>query len=197
MTSPSRRDPADILAGVGRHWGWLLAFGIVTALAGVLALFWPGRTIVVIAVLFGLQLIFAGVFRFVAAFAIEGADTTFRVLSALLGVLALIFGLYALRHVLVTVAALALLLGIYWIVSGFVEIFTALNSRDLDGRNWTIFTGLLGVLAGIVLLIYPGMSLAVLAVVLGIWLVIFGVMEIIAAFRLRTAGQAAGRLATA
>ena len=197
MAVHARRDPADVLAGIGRHWGWILAFGIITALAGILALIWPGRTVVVIAVLFGLQLIWAGAFRFVAAFAVEGADTTYRVLSALLGVLSLVFGLYALRHVLVTVAALALLLGIFWIVNGFVEIFSALSNRHSEGRNWAIFTGLLGVLAGIVVLVYPGISLTVLAVVLGIWLLVYGGMIVFSAFQLRTAGRAAARLAAA
>ena len=46
-----------------------MAFGVVTLLAGVAVLAWPGRTLVVIAVLFGVQLIVTGIFRFVAAFA--------------------------------------------------------------------------------------------------------------------------------
>ena len=41
-------------------------------------------------------------------------------------------------------------------------------------------------LAGIVVLVYPGISLLVLAVVLGVWLIAFGVMQITAAFRIRS-----------
>jgi uncharacterized membrane protein HdeD (DUF308 family) len=197
VTVQAQRDPADILAGIGRHWGWALAFGIITLVAGVLALVWPGRTIVVVAVLFGVQLVWAGAFRFVAAFAIEGADTTSRVLWALLGVLSFLFGIYALRHILVTVTALALLLGIFWIVNGLIEIFTALSDRVRSGRGWAMAGGLLGVLAGIVVLVYPGISLVSLAIVLGIWLIVYGAMGIVAAFQLRTVGHAAGRLAAA
>jgi uncharacterized membrane protein HdeD (DUF308 family) len=131
MDQELRRDTADVLAGVGRHWGWVLAFGIVTLLAGLLALAWPGRTIVVIAVLFGIQLVVAGVFRFVAALASDDESGGTRVLLALLGVLSFIVGLYALRNVLVTIAALALLLGIFWIVNGAVEVFTALSHRGM------------------------------------------------------------------
>ncbi len=69
MDRTLRADAADVLAGVGRHWGWVLAFGIVTLLAGILALAWPGRTVVVLAVLFGVQLVVVGIFRFVAALA--------------------------------------------------------------------------------------------------------------------------------
>ena len=140
-----RTDAADLLAAVGRHWGWVLTFGIVT----------------------------------------------------LLGVLSFIVGLYALRHLLVTVAALALLLGIFWMVNGTVEVFTPLSHRGMRGRGWTVFMGLLSVLAGVVVLVYPAISLATLAVVLGFWLVVFGLMEIVLAFRLRSLGHAAARIAPA
>jgi uncharacterized membrane protein HdeD (DUF308 family) len=192
-----RTDAADVLAGVGRHWGWVLTFGIITLLAGLLSLIWPGRTIVAIAVLFGIQLVVAGIFRFVAALAVEEASGGTRVLLALLGVLSFIVGLYALRRVLLTIAALALLLGIFWIVNGAVETFAALSHRGMQGRGWTIFMGLLSIVASIVVLVYPAISLATLAIVLGFWLLVYGVMEIVAAFRLRSAGQAATRVATA
>jgi uncharacterized membrane protein HdeD (DUF308 family) len=192
-----RTDAADVLAGIGRHWGWVLTFGIVTLLAGLLTLAWPGRTLVVIAVLFGIQLVVAGIFRFVAAFAADDATGGTRVLLALLGVLSFVVGLYAVRHVLVTIAALALLLGIFWIVNGAVEAFAALSHRGMQGRGWTILTGLLSVAAGIVVLAYPAISLATLAVVLGFWLLLYGVMEVVLAFRLRSVGHAAARIATA
>ena len=116
-----------MLDRVGRHWGWALAFGIITVLVGVLVLVWPGRTLIVVAVLFGIQLVVMGIFRFASAFGSQLSAGT-RVLFALLGVLSLIVGLYALRHVLITLLALALLLGIFWIVSGAVELFNALST---------------------------------------------------------------------
>jgi uncharacterized membrane protein HdeD (DUF308 family) len=197
MERTLRVDAADVLAGVGRHWGWVLAFGIVTLLAGILALAWPGRTVVVLAVLFGVQLVVAGIFRFVAALATDDETGATRVLLALLGALSFIVGLYALRHILVTIATLALLLGIFWIVNGAIEVFTALSHRRMSGRGWTIFMGLLSVVAGVVVLVYPGISLVTLAVVLGVWLLVFGTMEVGLAFRLRSVGQGAARIATA
>jgi uncharacterized membrane protein HdeD (DUF308 family) len=106
-------------------------------------------------------------------------------------------GLYAVRHTLVTVATLALLLGIFWIVNGAIEVFTALAHRAMRDRGWTIFMGALSVVAGVVVLVYPGISLITLAVVLGVWLLLYGVMEIVLAFRLRSLGQAATRVAPA
>jgi uncharacterized membrane protein HdeD (DUF308 family) len=181
-----RGDPADMMARVGRAWGWVLAFGIITLLTGLAALVWPGRTLIVVAVLFGIQLIVMGIFRFVAAFASDDRSGGTRVLLALLGVLSLIIGLYAVRHVLITLLALALLLGIFWVVSGTVELFTALSHRAMQGRGWTAFTGILSIVSGIIVLAYPGISLLVLAVVLSIWLLVFGAMQITLAFRIRS-----------
>src|SRR6202158_6400548 len=101
-----------------------MAFGVLTLLAGVAVLAWPGRTLVVIAVLFGVQLIVTGIFRFVAAFATDDLTGGTRVLLAVLGVLSLIIGLYAVRHVLVTLLALALLLGIFWGAHGAGGLLT-------------------------------------------------------------------------
>jgi uncharacterized membrane protein HdeD (DUF308 family) len=71
-----------------------------------------------------------------------------------------------------------------------IEIFTALAHHDLPARGWTALTGVLSALAGIILLAFPGLTLLGLAVILGVWLVVFGVMEMTAALRLRTSGHA-------
>ncbi len=186
MTAGTRGDPADMIARIGRHWGWFLAFGIITLVTGIAALAWPGRTLVVVAVLFGVQLIVTGIFRFAGAFASDDLTGGTRVLLALLGVLSLIIGLYAVRHLLITLLALALLLGIFWVASGAVELFTALSHREMRGRGWTAAMGVLSVISGIVVLAYPGISLLVLAVVLSIWLLVFGAMQIVLAFRIRS-----------
>jgi uncharacterized membrane protein HdeD (DUF308 family) len=184
----SRIDANDMLGRVGRHWGWILAFGIVTLLAGILVLAWPGPTLLVLAVLFGFQLVVLGIFRFVAAF---GPQLTAgaRILYALLGVLSLIIGLYALRHVLITLLALGLLLGIFWVANGTVELFTALSHREVGHRVWMSVLGLLSILAGLVLLVYPGLSLVALAVIVGVWLLVYGLMEISVATQVRSAAH--------
>ena len=186
MATGMRGDPADVVARVGRHWGWVLAFGIITAALGILALVWPGRTLIVVAVLFGIQLIVMGIFRFVSAIASDDMTGGTRVLLALLGVLSLIIGLYAVRHIFVTLLALALLLGIFWIISGAVELFMALSHREMRHRAWNAVMGAISVLAGIVLLIYPDISLLVLAVLVSVWLLIFGAMQISIAVQIRS-----------
>ena len=182
-------DPADMLGRVGRHWGWVLFFGVITVVLGILALAWPGHTLIAIAVVFGVQLVVMGIWRFVAAFAAPDVSGGTRVLYALLGVLSLVIGLYALRHVLITIVALALLLGIFWVVNGTTELFTALSNREIPSRGWVIFSGILGIIAGIILLAYPGISVLVLAVIIAIWLIVYGVMLIVMGFQMRSLAQ--------
>src|SRR5690242_1270178 len=101
MSTHAREDMGDDLLRAGR--GWALAFGIISAVAGLLVLMWPGKTLIVVAVLVGVELIVAGIFRFVEAIAFGGDESGgARVLLAILGVLSLIVGLYAVRHVLLT-----------------------------------------------------------------------------------------------
>ena len=76
------------------------------------------------------------------------------------------------------------------IVSGAVEVFTALSHREMQHRGRNAVMGIVSVLAGIVILVYPGISLLVLAVLLGIWLIIFGAMQIMVAFRIRSLAHA-------
>jgi uncharacterized membrane protein HdeD (DUF308 family) len=196
VNEPVQRG-ADMLAQLGRHWGWVLSFGIITVLAAIFVLAWPAATLLVIAVLFGVQLIVAGIFRFVAAFATDDASGGTRVLYALLGVLSIIIGLWAVRHVLLTLLALVVLLGIFWVVNGTIELFTALSHRGMSQRGWSAAMGVLSILAGIVVLIYPGVSLLTLSIVLGIWLLIYGFMEITAAFRIRRLAHSAHDIARA
>jgi uncharacterized membrane protein HdeD (DUF308 family) len=191
FTTRLRGDPADMLGRLGRHWGWVLFFGVSTLVLGILALAWPGHTLIAIAVVFGVQLVVMGVFRFVASFAFPDLSGGTRVLYALLGVLSLIIGLYALRHVLITIVALALLLGIFWVVNGTTELFTAISQRELPNRGWNIFSGILGIIAGIILLVYPAISVLTLAIVVSIWLIVYGMMLISVASQMRSLARRA------
>lgn len=185
VTTTIGREPTDLIDQVGRHWGWVLAYGILTLLAGVAVLAWPSETLLVIAVLFGVQLIISGIFRFVGALASDDLTGGTRVMLALLGVLSIIIGLWAVRHAVLTLVALIVFLGIFWVINGLIEIFAALSHRDMPDRGWSVLMGVLSAIAGIIVLAYPGLTLVGLAVILGIWLLVFGILEIIAAFRLR------------
>jgi uncharacterized membrane protein HdeD (DUF308 family) len=177
----------DMIGGLGRSWGWVLFFGLVTALMGLVAILWPGKTLVVVAVVFGIQLVINGIFRLVATLAIPGESGGARVLIALLGILSIIVGLWAIRNVLITLVSLTLFLGVYWIVHGLIEMFEAISRSDLPARGMHILAGLVGTIAGIIVLMMPGTSITALTWVLGFWLLVYGIFEIVVAFQLRGA----------
>ena len=177
-------DTVEALVG-SNTWGWVLAFGVLTLAAGIAVLAWPAETLLVIAVLFGIQLVIAGIFRFVMAFSEPVRGAGIRVLYAVIGLLSIIVGIWAIRHADLTVLVLAVLLGIFWVVNGMFEIFAALSERALPHRGWTGAMGVLSVFAGLIVIAVPNISVITLAVVLGIWLLFWGIGEIMIAFRLR------------
>lgn len=172
-------DVAEMLPRVGKHWGWILGFGVLTLVAGVLVIIWPAETVLVAAILFGAQLVVSGIFRFVGAFVAPVEHGWVRALLALLAVLSFIVGIYLLRHPFFSVLILAVVLGIFWIMHGFIDLFAAIGYRDLPNRGVTAVLGLLGIVAGVIVLANPGVSLVFLAWVLGIWLVVLGIADIL------------------
>jgi uncharacterized membrane protein HdeD (DUF308 family) len=70
---------------------------------------------------------------------------------------------------------------------GIAQIYAAIANRELPHRGWMGFIGALSVVAGIIVIAWPGPSLVTLAIVLGVWLIIYGVMEIALAFQVRSA----------
>jgi uncharacterized membrane protein HdeD (DUF308 family) len=80
-------------------------------------------------------------------------------------------------------------LGIFWLVQGIMTFVAAFTQKE--GRNWRVIMGLLGILAGIVILTYPITSAVTLAFIGGIWLVVLGILQVVAGFQLRRARTAA------
>ena len=181
----NRMDPQDIAGRVGGAWGWVLGFGIVTLLAGIVSVAWPDQTILVVAVLFAVQILVDGVFNLVRAIGGSGESGGFRVLLLILGIFSIIVGVLALQNIVQTVAVLVLILGAYWVVHGIIEAVVAIADRNMPHRGLQITAGAIGAIAGIVVLSYPITSIRTLAIILGIWLSMYGIMLIVLALRLR------------
>ncbi|MGA8208245.1 MAG: DUF308 domain-containing protein [Candidatus Dormiibacterota bacterium] len=174
------------LAGLGRHWLWGFAFGVLCLVAGLLALIRPGFALLALALLFGAQLVVAGVFRLVQAIAVPDESIWLRAALALLAILSFLVGLFLLRHPVLSILILALVLGLFWIIHGFLELLTAFSRGITHGRVWLIASGVLSIIAGVILFSIPGISLLALAIVLGVWLVLFGVTLVARSVSLRT-----------
>ncbi|RST18056.1 HdeD family acid-resistance protein [Streptomyces sp. WAC05374] len=177
-------DPADALARLGRSWTWLLGSAAATLVAGVVILVWPEGTLHVVAVVLGLYLLATGAFHFVAVFARKGHE---RLSGLLLAVLYVLAGVLCLRNPLQTIAALSLIVGAVWLVSGMLTLYAALTAEDLPHRGVVLGAALLGVVAGIVVLALPAESARALTRLLGLWLVLLALGEAAVALSWRAA----------
>jgi len=178
-----------MLARLGGAWGWIVAYGVATVLAGVVAIVWPSSALVVIAIIFAVQLLAGAIYQFVFAFAVPNESGWLRALFALLSVFSFVVAIYLFAHVGLTLLVLATVIGIYWIALGIIEVFLAIGHSELRWRPWIGITGVLSVVAGGVVVIFPVSSLFFLTVFLGFWLVIFGVTLIVRGFGLRSAAH--------
>jgi len=102
------------------------------------------------------------------------------------GIAAIILGLLLLTAPAMTTATLVVFLGIYWLVAGIVGIVTIFTRKDKKGWGWSLVLGILGIIAGILVLQHPLWSTvlvpAVLVIVLAIDGLIIGVMQLIQGF---------------
>jgi uncharacterized membrane protein HdeD (DUF308 family) len=189
MSSPGGSDISaeqrDVLRIIGKSWGWVLFFGLATLVFGVLVVARPKDTVYFFAIVLGIWLFVAGLFRIVIAIADNEDTGGTRWLMAILGLLSVIIGVLFLRHTEQTVTTLAFLIGLFWLVGGIIEFFTAYSDFGSPARGWRIGMGILAFAAGVVTLVVPHLTLGVLAVIMGIWLIIYGLLEIALSIQLR------------
>jgi uncharacterized membrane protein HdeD (DUF308 family) len=154
-------------------WPLMPVAGVAAIVLGVLVLVWPGPTLLVVGVLFGIYLLVTGAFQLFEAFAphIPGG---LRALSLVSGALSVLLGLICFRGPAESLLLLAIWIGFGWLLRGTMEIATGITAR----RGMLVFLGAVTLIAGIVLIVSPFSSLIALTLVAGIWLIVVGVVEI-------------------
>ena len=168
-----------------RAWQALLGAGVVTFVLGLIVLIWPSATLVVLALLFGCYLVLSGVMALIEGLSDRTTESAMRIAYIVLGVLGILLGLFCIRRIDVTVVLLAFLLAAFWIMRGVVDLSAAMSHREAPGRGLRAFSGVLSLIAGVLVLFWPGITLTILLVFAGIWLLVYGVMLAFLAFGLR------------
>ena len=167
-------------------WKSVLAWGVLTLILGVAILVWPGISIEVAAILFGVYLILSGLAQVVFAFALDvpGGE---RMLLFISGAVSLVLGVLAFRHLGegYAILLLAIWIGVSFIFQGVAETTLAITYKELPGRGWHIFLGTLSVIAGMVVISWPFDSIVMLALVTGVWFVVIGIVAIVWALQAR------------
>jgi uncharacterized membrane protein HdeD (DUF308 family) len=171
-------------------WQVLLLTGILAVALGVIVLAWPGQTLFVAGVLFGIYLVVSGVGYVFAAFG-SHAGAAMRVLTFITGIVSLILGFFCFREEFEAVTLLAIWIGISWLFRGMTLLAAALSLDHMPGRGWQALSGLVIVVGGAVLIVSPLHSIAVLTLVAGCWLIAIGIVDVISAFQVRSRTKAA------
>lgn len=172
-------------------WKSTLFSGLLAIALGALVLAWPGKTILVASVVFGVYLLVSGIAQVVFAFTLH-VSAGGRVLLFISGAASLVLAVLAFRQFGEgsAILLLAIWIGVGFIFRGVATAVSAISDPALPGRGWEIFYGIISLLAGVILLATPFESLAVLTLVVGVWLIVLGVFEVIAALGIRKAGKA-------
>ena len=169
-----------------RLWKWKLVAGLLTIVVGAIVLAWPGPSILVASTLFGVYLLVSGLAELFMAFTLPQSGAT-RVMLFISGALSLVLAILSFRHFgdAYAVLLLSLWIGIGFIFQGFSGVAAGISDSELPGRGWYVVAGIVSVIAGLVVLVWPFDSIAVLTLAVGIWLVIIGITQIVQAFQTR------------
>jgi uncharacterized membrane protein HdeD (DUF308 family) len=156
---------------------------IVTAVSallfGILILIWPQTTLLVVAILFGLQLLISGIVRIVSGAMESSAEGWHRGLAITFGVLIAIAGIFCLRNPALSLLTIIVLVALGWLIDGVMNI--VLGAQSPSGhRVGRILMGIVFLLGAILLLVFPNVALLTF-VLLGGWILIaFGIVMLIA-----------------
>jgi uncharacterized membrane protein HdeD (DUF308 family) len=178
MTTPS---PPSLLPHL---WKSAAVSGLLAIALGAAIVAWPGISIAVAAIFFGAGLLLTGIQQVFFAFSLD-VSAGGRVLLFISGAASLILAIMAFRHLYDAVLLLAIWIGVGFIFRGVATTVSAISDPTLPGRGWNIFVGVISLIAGVVVLASPFDSIGTLAFVVGIWLIVIGVMEVVTAIAIR------------
>ncbi len=165
-------------------WWLVMLFGLAVFCVGAFFVISPHETLSTFTVIAGIFLLVNGVIAILGS--IFGRSEG-RGLLAMIGVLSVIAGLVLIKKPFGTLVVFVLILGVWFIVAGVVRFVEAIG--ELDGRAANMGIAILDMVAGILILSWPSLGLATLAVIVGIVLLLRGAVFIAAAWEMRRLGH--------
>lgn len=170
---------------LGRNW-WLLALrGILAIIFGLIILFAPDTSLLVLVLFFGGFALADGIFSIIAgAYAPKEFKRWWWLIIG--GILSILLGIVSFFYPLATAFGILIWLAAWAIVIGVTQIISAIRLRkEIEGEVWLILGGILSVLFGIFAFVYPWAGILAVTLTIGIYAIAFGIIMLIAAFRVR------------
>jgi uncharacterized membrane protein HdeD (DUF308 family) len=176
--------PSEVRQDLRQVGTLLIVTGVIGAIAGILAIVYPDLTLLALALIAGINLLLLGVMSLVDAFSGDN-DTTTRILAALLGLLGIMAGLVVMRRPGESLLAILLVLGIWLVITGIVDLVRAIVSPLYRGIR--LLTALVDLVLGGLILALPDESLGTLAILIGIAFIVRGALSVVRGIQLRKA----------
>jgi len=169
--------PGLAFTGLAFSRGIGITLGAITLILGIIIAFHPTQSLVAIAVLLGVVMLVTGVYHIARAI---GGHEGERVWRGLAGVLFFLVGIALIRHLNLSVALIGFFVGLTWIIQGVSVLVESFGpGRERTQTGWTVVFGVISLIAGIVVVASPISSVTALTILLGIWFIVMGIMEII------------------
>jgi uncharacterized membrane protein HdeD (DUF308 family) len=176
--------PHSMLHALAKNWWLLLIRGLVGILFGVLAIAWPGLTLLFLAVLYGAFALTDGILAVSAA--IRGRTATPRWWLAILGLAGIAAGVLSFAWPGMTALVLLYFIAAWAVVIGVMQIMGAIALRKEIDNEWLLIAGgTLSILFGLALFVRPGAGALALALVIGAFAIAHGILFVLFALRVR------------
>lgn len=175
-----------MLSMLAHNW-WVFALrGIAAIVFGVLAFLWPAPTIVVLVALFGAYALVDGASLLISLIRGDAGARKHAWAVAIMGLLGIAAGVVTFFLPGWTALSILFVIGFWAIAFGVFQIIAAIRLRkEITGELWMALGGVLAVLFGIYITVFPGAGMLSLVWLIGAWAVIFGVSSLLLAWRLR------------
>ena len=183
---------ADLTAAARGIWWLVLLRGILAILFGLFALFAPGTALLALVFVFAAYAILDGITALAVGIR-HRTDDPHWVWHLVQGAVSVLAGIIAFAWPGVTVLAILFVIAFWSIVGGIAEVVESfmMRKRGSEGWGWMLAAGIVSVLFGVVLLASPGAALITLLWLVGAYAIVFGVIIVVWAVRLRRAVGAA------
>jgi uncharacterized membrane protein HdeD (DUF308 family) len=171
----------DTVKLVSKAWWVLLVVGLLFIAFGVVTLFDVARGATIVALFVGGFLILNG---FVAMFFHRGS----RAVGIIVGIILVIGGVLVIAYPEYTIATIAVIWGIVLLIGGAGRLVAALAFREY-GWGWRLTLGILELVLGLVVLVWPGETAYVLMILLGFYAILAGLVQVIMSFEIKKAPE--------
>lgn len=181
-----------MVGNLASNWPGVLVRGGAAIIFGLLLLFWPAPTLLTLIYIFAIFVLVEGIAALASGLRPTPTGGRSGGLIAL-GIIGIIAGIVTFLFPSVTGLILLYLIGFWAIAAGIVEIYTGIQLRREMENEWLlILTGIVALFFGLIVVVAPGAGALALAFFIGFFALIYGVLQVVLGFRLRSIAERGG-----